>query len=640
MKVAAGLEVHLKLRLLPFFIMCKQWTAVSVAALVVCIGSEARAGPAEQFLPKDLMLEGRPLDGPVANAAFIPASDALRADALHATIIIQQTELMFDRELSQPVCDGRQVEIGGSCRGGADKRLFPAISLELFSFDQHTKLGSARVGTMIAETDAGSVASSYWHVILQYGRVWKEPGDGDWSRAAFPIMLVHDFENVAHQGLATFLYKGEKVSDVRLQFVQQSTPWNTPEHFIAWGIADTRTVNTPDQTNLADKQTAAMLEIGQRIEARPWNELVRQYKDGALDGFGGPLNDKWITMNAAVKDGVVYFQDSGTSYGAFPFPEDMRFGVRSMTKSITVPLALGRLSQVYGPYVLNLKIGDYVDGLHPHYDDVRFIDAANMATGMGGSGKLTTNPNDGESGYVDDTYDDWYNGAKSAAEKVKSITRDTGPYPWGPGVVYRYRDRDYHLLGVAVDGFLKAMRGPGADIWDMLEEEVFGPIGILHAPIIRTIEPDGSKGLPWFHAGFYPSLDDIVKIGMLYQRRGRFEDTQILHPDVTAEIFTTRGALIKVRDHSLEAAFSISMDESEYKNKELYKMGFHYVPYSKDEGDKGHVPMMAGFSGNHVLFHPNGIISIRFAKAWPLPDDEQADVNHYDTIDVVNRLSR
>ena len=599
----------------------------------------AEAGPAAENLPKDFMLSDRPMDGPVTNAAFIPGDDAMQADRLHATISIKQTQLSLSRELVQPVCDGRKVDLGGSCRGGGDKRVFPAISLEFFSFSDNTMLGSAQVGAMISEDDSGSDKKSYWQVIPQYGRVWKEPGDEEWSRAAFPIMLVHDFENVAHQGLAMFLYNGNDVSDVRIQFVQQSTPWNTPEHFVAWGVAEAQNLVT-DTAGLAEKQDTAAREISRRVEARPWSELEEQYPDGALTGFGGPLSDKWIVMNAAVKDGIVYFQDSETPYGPFPYPQEMRFGIRSMTKSITVPLALARLSQVFGPYVLNLKIGDYVRGLHPGYDDVRFVDAANMATGMGGAGNMTTNPNVGDSGYVDDTYDDWYNGARSAAEKVEFITRDTGPYPWGPGVVYRYRDRDHHLLGAALDAFLKTMRGPEANIWEMLEEEVFLPIGIYHAPIVKTVEADGAKGLPWFHAGFYPSLDDIVKIGILYQNLGLSGEVQILHPDVVAQIFTTDGALIKDYDHSLEAAFSATLDEAAKPGKELYKLAFHYVPYTDEDGIEGHIPMMSGFSGTRATFHPNGIISIRFAKAWPLPENEQADVNRSDASDIVNRLPR
>jgi hypothetical protein len=257
---------------------------------------------------------------------------------------------------------------------------------------------------------------------------------------------------------------------------------------------------------------------------------------------------------------------------------------------------------------------------------------------MGGSGNKTTVPNDGGSGYVDDTYDDWYNGAQSAAEKIVAITRDTGPYPWGPGVVYRYRDRDFHLLGMAANGFLQAMRGSDANIWSFLEAEVFRPIGIFHAPIVRTIEADPEKSIPWFHAGYYPTLDDIAKISLLYQQHGRYGDEQILHPGVAAQIFTTDGALVKDYDQSLESAFNDAVTEDFIQGKGLYKMGFHYAPFVNDDGTTGHAPTMQGFSETTAILHPNGIVSIRFAKAWPLPDDEQQNEGRKDTMEIVNRL--
>ena len=198
------------------------------AIIAITFSMNCRAQSAGEQLPYQQMLAGASAEAPVANAAFAPGPDAGQAAPLHARIHIRQTRMTLNRKLSQPVCDGRPVELGGSCRDGTDKRLFPEITMELFSFADDTMLGSAQIGTMIGEERSNSGKHSYWHVIPQYGRVWNEPGDGDWSRAALPIMLVHNFENVAHQGLITFLYKGGDMSDVRLQFVQQSTPWNTP----------------------------------------------------------------------------------------------------------------------------------------------------------------------------------------------------------------------------------------------------------------------------------------------------------------------------------------------------------------------------------------------------------------------------
>jgi hypothetical protein len=57
-----------------------------------------------------------------------------------------------------------------------------------------------------------------------------------------------------------------------------------------------------------------------------------------------------------------------------------------------VAVALLHLAQVYGPWMLNLKVGDYVPGLDPKWHRIRFLDAANMATGFGGTGSLAPTP--------------------------------------------------------------------------------------------------------------------------------------------------------------------------------------------------------------------------------------------------------
>ncbi|HJO03417.1 MAG TPA: hypothetical protein QGG47_05545, partial [Acidobacteriota bacterium] len=315
-------------------------------------------------LPLDLMLSGSDLAAPVDNASFYPTSDATPAPTLAGRLVIEQTRMQFDPEIPQPVCDGASVELGGSCRGGHDKRLLPAFTLDLFT--SGNVLAAAQIGEMLGDERTGG-ARSYWHVIPQYGRVWRQPGDGDWSRAAFALMLVHDIENHAHQGLASFLYAGSEVTGLRFQFVQQTAPFNIPVHFVAWGAARA-SFETGALGDLEDQRARVDRELAARLPLRRWDELGAALADeglpeATLEGFGGPLPDDYVVAKALVRDGVVYHQGSQTPYGPYPYPEEMRFGPRSVTKSITAPLALGRLSQVYGPYVLDLKIGDYVDGL-------------------------------------------------------------------------------------------------------------------------------------------------------------------------------------------------------------------------------------------------------------------------------------
>jgi len=116
-------------------------------------------------------------------------------------------------------------------------------------------------------------------------------------------------------------------------------------------------------------------------------ERTRQDRaTGTLDGFGGPLYPKWQVAVALIEGGTLYYQDQTPPMGRIRIRWRCASAFRSVTKSVFAPLALLRLAQVYGPWVLTLKVGDYRAGLDPKWHRVRFIDAANMATGFGGTG--------------------------------------------------------------------------------------------------------------------------------------------------------------------------------------------------------------------------------------------------------------
>ena len=593
------------------------WSFVMAAAIA---SGPTTGHAAAEALPAGELVSARPPDGPVINTAFLPGADAGPAPAFAGILHISQASLLTEPAIEQPVI------------GGRDARLFPAIDLEFFTSGA-TLVPVAR-GEMVRES-AAVRTPSYWRVIAQFGRVWHEKADGDWSRAAFPLMLVNDTENHAHQGIATFLYKEGVVSALRFQFVQQTAPYLVKPHLVAWGSAPV-SLHAGDAGQLESRRAAAVAELAQRLPARPWNELVAEAPPGTLDGFGGPLYPQWIVELALVRNGVLYYQESPTPYGPFPYPLEMRFGVRSVMKSVGAPLALLRLAEVYGPYVLNLKIGDYVDGLDPKYKRVRFIDAASMASGFGGTKTVRTHPNDLYDGYLGGNYDAWYL-APSHAEKIREIAKNLRPYPWEPGTVVRYRDQDFYLLGAALDAFLKSVRGPDADVWEMLKAEVFAPIGIRHAPAVRTRETGGRDGLIWFSAGYYPTLDDLAKIALLYQGRGAYGGVQILHRQLTEDLLAARGALHKTGDASVRGAGAPDGGGDDG----LYRMGFHFTPYVGSASHKHYfLPTISGSGENEVILYPNGLVSIRTAKAAGLPEGVKVSSDDGPlTIRAVDRLA-
>jgi hypothetical protein len=574
---------------------CRASAALLLSAgVLVSYPLVAWAGAAE-LLPLRAFEAGGTREAPVANVAFAPGDGAMPAPEFTGVLRLEPARLQAKPVLERPVILGR------------DARLFPGVQLEFFSVGD--LLVPVERGVMVRETAAGQTPS-YWRVIPQFGKVWREKGDGDWARAAFPLMLVNDTENHAHQGLATFLYRSGQVTGLMVQFVQQTAPYLTMHPFVAWGFVPAKFA-PGDASKLAARRAEAEAELAERLPAKPWDELLKTVRPGTLTGFGGPLYPKWRVEVALVRDGTLYYQESTTPYGPYPYPLEMRFGVRSVTKSVIAPLALLRLAQVYGPWVLTLKVGDYVNGLDPKWGRVRFIDAANMQTGFGGTGSLKTHPNDIFDGYLGGNYDDWYT-APSHAEKIKQIAANLHPYPWQPGTVMRYRDQDYYLLGAAIDGFLKSIRGPQADLWEMVQAEVFAPIGIHQAPAVRTRESGGRDGLIWCNAGYYPTLDDLAKIALLYQARGAHAGVQILNRELTADLLVAREALVKNGDASLGPS---SAPEAGSTEDGLYRMGFHFLHYVSVNGTQHYLPSMHGSGDNEVILYPNQMISLVMAKA-------------------------
>jgi CubicO group peptidase (beta-lactamase class C family) len=556
----------------------------------------------------------RQIELPAPNDYFRPPADAQAAPEFSGLLHIAPSPIETRPRLEKPKIEGR------------DAGRLPRVTLGFVTAGD--VLVPLQRGQIVAEHRPGETAS-YWSVIAQFGRVWRDPGEeGSWSRAAFPLMLVGDTENHSHQGLATFRYKGREVGELEFQFVQQTAPYLLQQHFIGWGRARMRFA--PLAAREAELQRAsARAELARRLPHRPWADLVGKAASGSLDGFGRPVRDRWRVLTALVREGTIYHQESATPCGNYPYPLEMRLGVRSVMKSIGAPLALLRLAQTCGPYVLTLKIGDFVDGLDPKYRAVRFIDAANMATGFGGTGTWKTNPNDPFDGYLDADYDAWYT-APSHREKLKHIRRSLHPYPWAPGTVMRYRDQDFYLLGVALDRFVKAARGPGADVWDLLRSEVFEPIGIAQAPLVRTREARNRRGVPWFNAGYYPTLDDLAKIALLYQSRGAHGGEQILHRRLTEDLLAAREAIPKRGDLSLGA---------EAAEGELYRMGFHFRPYIGARGTRYYLPTMWGAGESEVILYPNGLVSIVIAKGLALPPGETATSDAGpETVRAVERL--
>ncbi|MCU0905744.1 MAG: serine hydrolase, partial [Tabrizicola sp.] len=444
--------------------------------------------------------------------------------------------------------------------------------------------------------------TSYWDVIVQPGRVWSEPEDGAWSRASFPFALVHSIEGESHNGVATFLYSKDAVTDLRFQIVQQTAPYYIEDFFTAWGRAPSRLI-PGGIADLERLQADYAQEVADRFPMADWTALEAKVGAEALADFESAMVQEEVLVSGLVVDGTFYHKPCKSAAGPLPYCETAAFGVWSATKSLANAAALLRLAQKYGPEVFDAKVVDYVTipAAHDGWQEVTFRDLLNMASGVG-FGSDRRDPNDSGDGYLDGNYAEWYE-APGEADKIAALAK-TPDLPWGPGEVTRYRDQDMFLLGAAMNEYLRRKEGPSADLWDMLLNEVYRPIGIHHAATNRTIESDGRKGLPVMYAGYYPTLGDVAKIATLFQNKGRHGDSQILYAPMLETM------LAGPEDRGLPTGGANAF------GGERYFMSFWNARFDASETCKLYLPAMIGWGGNIVALMPNGMIGLRLAKNW------------------------
>ena len=538
------------------------------------------AGNRDQLTVEQLMADRNAGEAPIHLNYFMPMGESTPPLlALEGTLTVPEFTMKY-------IKDPNILSSWTNSMG-----IFPAFSVQFFTYQDY-----------LIPVNQGIIPSiegeSYWSIILSPGKVWSEPGDGGLSRASFPFVLVTWSSGEAHNGIATFLYDKSQVSSFHFQISQETAAWNKTDY---WGQAPMKYL--PGKVmNQASLKEPFINQITGQFPILSWSELEKKINEKQLNTFNGGLPSEEISSAGVILDGTLYLEGCHTRYGDYPYCSFMRQGAFSVTKSMGAAIAMLRLAEKYGVQVFDLKIADYVTvtASHQGWDAVTFGDALNMATGVGdgppdqGTGMMT----------VDDEIPKFFDfsNAKSAQEKLK-IAFSYGKYPWGPGEVARYNSSTTFILSAAMEGFLKSKEGPEADTWDMVTKEVLQPIGIQDIPIMRTIEPDGSRGLPLYFIGLYPTSDDVAKVATLIQNGGQYQGQQLLHAGKLAE------ALRLTKNTGLTTG-----DLRQYGDT-TYLMSFWADPYRTKDGRYLLIPYMSGYGGNRLILSPNGISSFRFTDS-------------------------
>ncbi|TRM09230.1 beta-lactamase family protein [Lentibacillus cibarius] len=501
---------------------------------------------------------------------------------------------------------GTSLEFSTNKVHGKDITFFPDVSLKFFTVDDKYLVP---VTQDVIPNGTLENTRSYWDIIVQPGRVWSNfDQDNGWNRASFPFSLVNRLEGETHIGIAMFLYKKDNVSHVRFQIVAETGPFDVSGYFNAWGV--TKASYIPGGIdNLEYHKYVYRRHLENRFPTAPLDELKQKVGDKNLAAFNGAKNtaeEKHVLQTGLFYKGVLYRSPCHFAAGPFPYGDEIRYGVWSVTKTAMMNVAMLRLAEKYGRGLLDDRISNYIQipESQKEWNDVTYLDMSNMASGRGAT-------EDDPTCYLCD-YHRWYL-APSKNEKV-SESLDY-PMVWEPGTKYNYRDQDAFLLGVALEKYLQSKEGEDATLDQLLKEEVYEPIGIYYKPVNHTIEENGSSGHPRMDFGYHATLDELAKIALLYENHGKWNGNQILNRELVDSV------LPKQEPPSL----AISKEENNAFGPKYYAMNWHIEPYCSSEGHKFYLPNMKGYGGNLVTLMPGQVVGFRMANALTSSDSDDFD---------------
>lgn len=541
--------------------------------LVVSVASAAASAGTPAMRPLDAaFLNGNaPLSQPVDLAAYAPPADAAPAKQPFSG----RLRIAFGPESAQV---DLLLDRWGFATPAREYAVPPA-----FDF------GLVQAGDRLVPVERGIVTGDgdWWDWIVGPGRVWSEPADGDWSRASLPFAWIEKNANCMHQGVLTFLYRGEReVSRVAYQVSQETCYYF---QFNAWGAG---TATRELDANIEEAAINALYrsEVARRLPVKPIEALATDYPGLIPGNFGSPqdVTPKYMTLYGVVIRGVHYTGGCETRHGRYPYCDEMLLPSYSLAKTVMAGFALMRLELLH-PGASNERVTDFVPECRDAggWDGVTFGHLLDMTTGRYDSTASEADENESNrSGFFT---------ARTHAEKIR-IACTRFPRKAKPGKRWVYHTTDTYILGAALGAWWRRQHGPTADFYrELLVDPVYRRLG-LSPEIATTRRTLDQAAQPYSGWGLVLRRDDIAKLGgFLAIGEGRLGAEPLL------DQAQARAALQRDdADPGLQAT-----DENFRYNNGVWAWNIEeYLGCRKPSW----IPFMSGFGGISVVLMPNGIV--------------------------------
>lgn len=547
-----------------------------------CVSASQQGAPpppppvpvAQSFTYTDLM--SGPYQSEVDMAAFAPPADALPSTEKFAGVLkisgTPSTKILYADMKYQT-----QNEI-------AEAKTLPADFN--YAFVQN--------GDVLLPVLRGPILSShpYWEFVLEPGKVWNQPGDHGYSRAAIPFALIQKNEGCTHNGVMTFLFKDTgAISQVAMQISSETCMYLK---FDMWGML--HATYTPSTVAAASAViTTYQNNVAYRLPVRPISQLGSDYPGVAAANLiiGNPNAN---TLYGFVVNGIDYVSACKTRHGSYPYCAVLDLPSYSLAKSIEASVALMRLEELY-PDTHKLAVIDYAPSAcqRPEWSGVDFDNLLDMSTGNYDSPAYMIDENSAKTALQ-------FFSPLSYTDKI-NFSCTAYPHQVQPGTRWVYHTSDTFLLGAVLNRYLHSLPGrTKQDIFrNIVVSDIYAPLG-LSATVRTTMRTYDALAQPFFGMGLTLHHDDIARLALfLGADHGQINGQQML------DSYMLDSAL--QRHPSARGLQVATLPDYRYQD------GFWARNVQNILGcaNPTWVPYMLGFGGISVVLFPNGTVYYNFA---------------------------
>lgn len=427
----------------------------------------------------------------------------------------------------------------------------------------------------------------YWDFVLEPGRVWTEPGDHGYTRAALPFALIQKHMNCTHYGVMTFLFKADgAISRAAVQVSSETCKYLKLD---MWGLLGAR--YSPHPVANKDAVIAAYRRNqSKRLPERPIAQLAADHPgtDPAKLAIG---ESNARTLYGLVVDGINYVSACPTRRGDYPYCDVLPFPSYSTAKTAEAALALMAMEQRH-PGTAELKVDDYapVPGCKAEsWDAVSFRDLLGMTTGHYDA-----------TAYMADEDAPKVQGFFYATTEQKKATFGCDAYPQraSPGTTWVYHTSDTFLLGDVLNRYLRSLPGEAhADIFrDVVDADIYKPLDLSGTARVtrRTADPAAQ---PFLGYGLQFNRDDIARLALwIATGGGKLGGKQVLDA----------GLLDQAMQRVENQRGSVVVAYPDFR----YQLGFWARDIAGLVGCQRPtwVPFMSGYGGISVVMYPDGVV--------------------------------